>query len=74
MRDPVPKMGISSSSKIIMLEVRQQPQRDATRLAGWIARICVLPIIGLITSFLSHLTASLVTTLLIAIGQFSLVT
>src|SRR5260370_10900064 len=44
-----------------MLEVRQQPQCDATRLAsqaGWTARICVhngLPEIGLIMGFLSNL-------------------
>src|SRR5258707_4549241 len=48
---------------IVVLEVRQQPQRDAMRLearAGWTARICVhngLPVIGLITDFLSHLNA-----------------
>src|SRR5229473_6258872 len=46
-----------------MLEVRQQPQRDATCLASWASwtiRICVhngLLEIGLIMDFLSHLNA-----------------
>src|SRR5260370_5436530 len=46
---------------MMLLEVRQQPQHNATRLAswaGWTAQICVhngLPEIGLIMDFLSHL-------------------